>query len=508
MINKKQYIDLCEACNKILLLPDTKNERVAIPWLHVIREHPIILSRYNDLFLSEKSLKKIIGRIKSFLKRKVFWYKEIYRSIKSNGQPWYTKGKLPENVDYLFVSHLLNPNQFSQKEDFYFGSMPNYLINNNRSAAIASICHFSNHYSRFNEKFVKSIVPRLFFSSHLNLKSEIAIRKRLKKESIKLNKLSQKEQRSLYKSILIGASKEALSTGSQATLRFEYQIYALIRRLRPKVIVLPYEGHAFERIAFAAAREVSPNIKCVSYQITGVFCMSNAIRRTLSSQYNPDIILTAGLDGKQELEKLVLFKNIPISILGSTRGIVEYDRISITKKQKASYACLVIPEGFNSECIHLFKFSLGCAKQRPDITFIWRLHPSLSFDKLRTIIKDLNNLPHNVILSTESLEKDIGRCAWVLYRGSTAIYKAISEGLRPLYLKLPNELSIDPLYKMKKWKIIINSPVELISCISDDIENNFKYFKANLKMAKATCENQFAKLNMEVLNNVITKRTK
>ncbi len=508
MISKKQYIELCEACNKILLLPDAKNERVSIPWLHVIREHPIVLKRYNYLFLPKRSLKNIFSQINFFLKREALWYREIFRAINNNGNPWLTKDEIPKKVDYLFISHLLNSNQYAQKEDFYFGSMPNDLINNNRSVAIASICHFSNQYSTFNEKFVKSSVPRLFFSSSLNLKSEIAIRKRLKKESIKLKRLAQKEQRSLYKSILIGASKEALSAGSQATLRLEQQIYALISRTRPKVIVLPYEGHAFERIAFAAAREVSLNIKCVSYQTTGVFRLSNAIRRKLSVQYNPDIILTAGLDGKQELEKLVSFKNIPISILGSTRGVVENSGVPLTKRLNGSSTCLVIPEGFNSECTYLFKFSLACAQQRPDITFIWRLHPSLTFEKLRTIIKDLNNLPHNIILSSDSIENDIGRCAWVLYRGSTAIYKAISEGLRPLYLKLPNEISIDPLYKMKKWRIIINSPVDLISCISDDIKNNYKYHKANLKMAKSVCENQFAKLNVEVLNNVIIKESK
>tara|TARA_B100000795_G_scaffold164042_1_gene123391 strand:+ start:5764 stop:7290 length:1527 start_codon:yes stop_codon:yes gene_type:complete len=508
MIDKNQYIELCEACNKILLLPNTQNARVAIPWLHVIREHPIILARYRDLFLPERSMKKTFSQIKFVVRCKVLWCRAIYRAINCNGQLWFTKDKLPENVDYLFISHLLNSNQYSQKEDFYFGSMPNDLIKNNRSVAVASICHFSIRHSIFNKKFVKSRVPRLFLSSSLNLKSEIAIRKRLKKEANKLKRLAQKEQRSLYKSILRGASKEALSTGAQATLRFEHQIHALITRLRPKVIVLPYEGHAFERIAFAAAREVSLNIKCISYQITGVFRMSNAIRRTLSAQYNPDIILTAGLDGKQELEKSVLFKNIPISVLGSTRGIVEHNGMPITKRLKGSPVCLVIPEGFESECIHLFKFSLACALQRQDITFIWRLHPSLSFEKLGTIIQELNNLPHNIILSSDSIEKDIGRCAWVLYRGSTAIYKAISEGLRPLYLKLPNEISIDPLYKMQKWRMVINSPVELLSCISDDIGNNFKHHKSNLKMAKAICENQFAKLNIEALSNVVIKRKK
>ena len=507
MISEQQYKELCEACDKILLLPDTKIERVAIPWLHVIREHPIILSRYNDLFLLEKSVKKMFDRIIFFLKREALKYREFLRSIKSNGQPWFTKDEFPEKVDYLFISHLLNSDQYSQKEDFYYGSIPQDLINNNRTVAIASLCHFRNQDSTFNEKFVKSSVPRLFFSGLLNLKNEIAIRKRLKIESLKLKRLAKKEQTSFYKSVLLGASKEASSIGAQASLRLEYQIHILITRLKPKVLVVPYEGHAYERIAFAAAREFFPNIKCVSYQITGIFRMSHAIRRTLSLQYNPDVIMTAGSDGKQELEKILFFKNIPISILGSIRGIIESIGVVTTKIPKGDSACLVIPEGFNSECVHLFKFSLVCALQRPDITFIWRLHPSLSFEELKIIIQELNNLPKNIILSKGSIEKDIGLCDWVLYRGSTAIYKAISEGLRPLYLKLPNEISIDPLHKMNEWRTIINYPIDLISCISNDIKNNLKYHKENLNMAKAICENQFAKLNVEVLNNLIIKRT-
>jgi hypothetical protein len=38
----------------------------------------------------------------------------------------------------------------------------------------------------------------------------------------------------------------------------------------------------------------------------------------------------------------------------------------------------------------------------------------------------------------------------VLYRGSTAAVQAVAAGLRPIYLQLKNEMSIDPMHEMQK----------------------------------------------------------
>ena len=67
------------------------------------------------------------------------------------------------------------------------------------------------------------------------------------------------------------------------------------------------------------------------------------------------------------------------------------DKISILdiKKDKikgfrnTGSSCLIVPEGFVDECIILFEFSLKCALINPNITFIWRLHPLISFEKLK-----------------------------------------------------------------------------------------------------------------------------
>ena len=55
-ITEPQYLELCKACDQILLAQDSTAERVAISWLHVIREHPAFLPKYMAVFESRQNL--------------------------------------------------------------------------------------------------------------------------------------------------------------------------------------------------------------------------------------------------------------------------------------------------------------------------------------------------------------------------------------------------------------------------------------------------------------------
>ena len=57
-----------------------------------------------------------------------------------------------------------------------------------------------------------------------------------------------------------------------------------------------------------------------------------------------------------------------------------------------------------------------------------------------------------------SLEKDIERTSLALYRGSTAILQAIGSGLLPIYLKLEEEMSINPLYEIETSVPMVLTP--------------------------------------------------
>lgn len=496
MISEKQYLELCDACNRLLLLPESTLEMVAIPWLHVIREHPIVLEKYVSLFSPKSSIENIKARFFN----KLVWFRQVFRAIKSDGLPWFGSDILPNDLDIIFISHLLNSNQYANTQDFYFGSIPDELIEKGRSVAIASLSHFRGHRSCFNENFKANRVVRVFFSDSLKLRSEIALRIRVRKESKRLKKLAGIQKNSFNKRILNEASIQVLSGGAQTNLRLSQQIQILVKATNPKVIVSIFEGHAYERILFAAAREVNENICCVSYQHTGVFRMSNAIRNSLAPKYNPNIILTAGIDGKREIETTLALSGIPVSVLGSNRGVVN-DHVE--KSSSSKIQCLVLPEGFYSECLTLFDFSLSCALQIPEMEFIWRVHPSVSFENLRKKYSQFRTLPKNIIFSKSTLEEDIERCNWALYRGTTAIYKAVSAGLKPVYLKTTEKLTIDPLYKMRDWRVKVENVNDFKASFNAFLVADNEQIKTYQTQSRIFCEEQFSPFNSDELNSVI-----
>jgi len=286
--------------------------------------------------------------------------------------------------------------------------------------------------------------------------------------------------------------------GTVTNLRLYEQIQFLVKKIKPNNIVTTFEGHAWERIVFLAARTQSPNIKCISYQHTGIFEHSNSIKIKLHSLYNPNLIYTSGSFSKNELQKQKDLSDIEIIEVGSPRGLISEKNLIPKNNNKNS--CLVIPEGFISECNYLFEFSLKCAYLNPKINFIWRLHPSLSFDMILNGNKKYNNLPSNIVMSKSSLDKDIMKCKWVLYRGSSAVFKAISFGLFPIYLNLKKQMSIDPLYKMDKFKLAVNCTKKLNDFILNfEVNTNHKLLEARKIIYKDFCSKQFSEINMKLI---------
>ena len=49
---EEHYYRIARTCDKLLRHRDATLEWIAIPWLHVLNEHPIHLARYGDLVAS------------------------------------------------------------------------------------------------------------------------------------------------------------------------------------------------------------------------------------------------------------------------------------------------------------------------------------------------------------------------------------------------------------------------------------------------------------------------
>lgn len=470
-LNKEQYQSLCKICDSILTAPDSRIERVAISWLHVIREHPIFMANYVDLFQSDKSVSANVRKWRRIFRHWAGWIRQLLVSIRADGQSWFGPKNLHVNIDVLFVSHLLNPSHAGNDDDFYFGELPYGIAAHGYSAALALINHSGQPARHFADKWNGSVVQRVVLSDSLSFLKEISLCWRLKMESLRLKKLAKNEGLGLKRHVLVRASEEALSSASLATLRMAMQIGALAANLKPKVIVVIHEGHAWERVALAAVRRAVAGVRCIGYQHAALFRLQHAIRRNLSSEYNPDHILAAGTISKTHLERAPGLDGIPVSVLGSNRNLKKrtINQAGFTdpnRREHSDYpSCLVMPEGYLIEYKTLFNFALACAEIAPQIHFIFRVHPILSFDSVKEQNKKFRELPENVELSNMELEHDFARCRWLLYRGTTAAVQATLFGLRPIYLELPGELTVDPLYELKDWRLVIRSPEEFIQAV-------------------------------------------
>ena len=70
-----------------------------------------------------------------------------------------------------------------QATDFYYGDLPNELVANGFSAAIALINHTGQPGKPLAEKWKECLVPRMIFSRSLGLREEIANMRHLRRES-------------------------------------------------------------------------------------------------------------------------------------------------------------------------------------------------------------------------------------------------------------------------------------------------------------------------------------
>lgn len=509
-MKEDQYRSLCEACDRALLAPDTSLARIAIPWLHVVRDHPEMLTQYADLIRPIEGLGGYLKYLAKSVRSRLRWYRQIFRAIRSDGSIWFGE-KLPHGIDVLVISHLLNSSQAGQADDFYFDTLPKELVNRGNSVLIALIDHTVKSDTTLVNKWKGNAIPRVILSRTLDLMTEISLRNSLKQEAQQLKKLAATESDPLLNRVVLHAAKEALSGGSQDNLRLAKQISVLTAELKPKAIMITHEGHAFERVAFAAARSTIPTVNCIGYQHSVLFPLQHAIRRNLASEYNPDQILTAGTVSKKQLETEPDLMRTPISVLGSNRGARASEITpAVEKLSPNSRACLVLPEGIESECHLLFEFSLDCARACPDVQFIWRLHPIVSFAALSAKNRKLRRLPPNVMVSKGTFKEALDQSRWVLYRGTSAVIQAVLAGLRPIYVESEHELPIDPLSELESWRwkvTLVNDFTRLIREEQQLHENSSEKLlgKSCLRSAQEYCASLFTPFDYNILSKISSR---
>ena len=313
MIFEKQFKEICKLCDEVLISDFSNKEIVATSWLHVIREHSEFTNRYKILFQNKKEF------FIFFLIKKIFYiFLRIFKNyfIKKNKISYI--GNI-DKIDILIVSHFLNVNQIGKEDDFYFGNLASEIKKLGKKVVISLINHTDKSTEVVKNKWkIDPKISRIIFGKNINIRYEFKIILGLLKNLLKIHKLNKKNY-SFKKKIYNQLKKELFSVDTINNLKIYYQTKELIKKYKPKIIILIHEGHAHERIIFKSAREVDKNIKCIGYQHACIFKNQHSLKRHLQNGYNPDIILTSGEKPNKILENNFVKKNVKIKKLGSHR---------------------------------------------------------------------------------------------------------------------------------------------------------------------------------------------
>ena len=468
--DEESFTRLARACDRLLETPGAGPSRLAVECLHVLNQHPLQLEKYRDLAPvfgggPDKTPGYIkVGRKLRFLSyngaalARNFWRCASYRI---HGRPVDFEDINVDNIDVLIVSWLVNIAHVRDEDDFYFGRIQAALA----EQGLTSLLVWRNQSGRPAAALMTAAArtgpyARVLLPDVAGLRTEWGLLMKAAGIRRGLRRQAASTTDKLDRSVALFAAKRAVTHATVVNLRLQDQIERLCRRLRPSAVITLYEGYAWERNVWRAARAADDAVVCVGYQHTILQRLAHAVFRPLGRECRsgPDVILTLGEVTSGMLKK---------SPVGAVAEIIEFGshrRSPVVTaggpSQNATF--LVLPEGIESECILLFEFALRCAALMPNARFVFRTHPVLPFDTVSPKLSTGGHLPPNVIVSDRrEIEADFERAGYLLYRGSSAVLYAVIAGLRPFYVAAAEELSIDPVFELGLWRETVASPLEV-----------------------------------------------
>ena len=341
--------------------------------------------------------------------------------------------------------------------------------------------------------------PQSVFGHRLAFAEEFVIVFRLLKESVRLIRCARSTESRFERGVYLNAALSAISFESVCALRFVLQTQRLVAKLKPSCVYVTLEGHAFERLAFYAARSLDPDIKCFGYQHAILFPHQHSVKRPLGSNFDPDVIFTAGRRTVSSIESGFENSNTRVESIGTHRFSCP-ETIFDPNNWSSDPVCLVLPDGNLSECLQLCRFAVQAAAEAMEIQFVIRLHPLISVDRLLSEDGAFAKLPANLRFSEKTdINDDFNTARWTLYRGSGSVIHSVMSGCRPIYIRSNESINVDPLYEVTTGRLICETTSQLREVLLVDLKLDREAFLGDLESLFEYCREYFTSLEPMVL---------
>lgn len=430
--------------------------------------HYTCLERYDEL-LRDKSPKT------KFIRNAVGAASRIWRARRDTATP--SCGYNDRPVEVLFVSHFLGD---TSMPDNFFGN----LVSTGADPQANCILYL-NHTWQSSSDFAKQVAEeahagkaptrRLLVPRGLPLKEAwqaleglIAAGRRLAEHA---------------PSARLGAHLEANALDPQNIFSASliYHARRLLAELKPKVLMLTWEGHAWERALIACTRKVSPETRVIAYHHGPLFPLTVAAALPTVPIADPDALMVTGQSIADHYANTPLWHDKPVAVVGSPRAGSAVEAPIVDGS-----TLLVLPEGVLNETVDLFGLALRAAAIDTSIKVILRAHPAVDRAQILQRLPELKTKNSRIFFSDRPFETDIASARWMLYRGSTTAFEGLRKGLRPLlFSDDQHPYAVDALHDPGPWQCKISDPKDIVAACDSDrgIDESIRnsYFRSAIK---------------------------
>lgn len=371
----------------------------------------------------------------------------------------YEKNIRNNNYDYIIVSHKIDLKTYDLKNDFYYGKLIDYLINQKKKVCVILFNQtLISTKKLFNSKIKKSKADVLLLNNKVNLFLDLKVIFKI------FHILTSFLLVTLYKnySYKIPIVSSLFDEETFSNIRI-YNQFKLINKLKFNNVILTYEGHSYERAIIRSFRNFSPKTKIFAYCHSVLYPSLYSIYNSYGYKNDPDVIL---LGSKNLLNKFLKKskynrKYLAFDVLGSKKA----SKVNFSKNNSQNNF-LIIPDGTDYDIDKHYLFAIKLANFYTNYSFTINLHPN-SY-KMFNIIK-FKQIKKNLNVKIGSLDDCLKNNHFVIFSSSSAVIQCINHGLLPIYYdyKKLYEFNDNPFKTLWKKNLTIRTVNDLNRLLLD-----------------------------------------
>jgi len=374
------------------------------------------------------------------------------------------------NYDYIFLSHYTNKVNFNT--DYIFGNIVNSLKDKYKVHRI-----LINHQNFEQVNSNDTLIPK-----RLSFLEEIKLTYCQITNAINYLYFINKNNKPNINEYYSELSVSSLSNNSSVNIRISLFVINFLQNNITKKFVTTYEGHPWEINIFKFLKN---NSKTKSYGYIHSYVKPKILPHF--ALVFPKFLLTVSDVMSNQLKLNYKIPSEKIICIGSPRFSDLHD-FNFYLRSKCKNI-LLLPEG-NYDEFKIFINFVKLLNNFSEYNFTIKLHPLFMIDNY------VSDLPPNIKISDKSLDFELSNNNFLIYRGTTAVFRALNFNILPIYLYINSSFNNDPFYfdnKNLHCNLDDKSFFSIINDLNSDVINNY-----NLIGNKYI--NYYSKIN---LNNLI-----